>query len=171
MWAVGSGTHPRGGEGWGAELVERGSRQTDGGEGWGAEPVERGSSLADVHQSWQEGQNEVFGHQGQAAEGRPEGALCEEGRDLLTQFWQSRWHCAGGSRPSGDAASAGSGPPGQPLVEILDWNGELCPPLHGAMWSAYYHSHERTPENLELAPWVAGLYARRRKGLAAHQLT
>lgn len=46
-------------------------------------------------------------------------------------------------------------------VEITDWQGELCPKLQGASWSTYYESHGRTPDNLELAPWVAGLYARR----------
>ncbi|KAG1681526.1 hypothetical protein FOA52_014032 [Chlamydomonas sp. UWO 241] len=46
---------------------------------------------------------------------------------------------------------------------IQDWHAETCPPLGGAMWSRYYTMYARTPEVVELAPWVAQLYSKRRR--------
>lgn len=48
-------------------------------------------------------------------------------------------------------------------LEITDWTVETCPKLN-AMWSDYYQNFARTPEDTELAPWVASLphYVKRR---------
>ena len=63
--------------------------------------------------------------------------------DLLTELWRG----ALGSLGEQDK-----------VVYITDWHGELCPPLGGAMWSKYYRHYRRTPENVELAEWVAQRY-------------
>ena len=49
------------------------------------------------------------------------------------------------------------------VVSIIDWHGELCPPLGGAVWSKYYRHYRRTQENVELAEWVAQRYSKRRR--------
>ena len=61
---------------------------------------------------------------------------------------------------------------GFPLKDILchsnvrDWKGEECPyPLGGAMWARYYRMNKRTPENVEMAPWVKARYAKRLRRL------
>ncbi|MEW5298995.1 MAG: hypothetical protein WDW36_002056 [Sanguina aurantia] len=53
--------------------------------------------------------------------------------------------------------TVGSQVEGQP--DECWWEGAFLPPLQ-AMWSSHYESHPRSPEVLELAPWVAPLYAR-----------
>lgn len=45
---------------------------------------------------------------------------------------------------------------------VRQWSGEGIPyPLGGAMWAKYYRINKRTPENVEMAPWVKGRYAKR----------
>lgn len=44
-------------------------------------------------------------------------------------------------------------------------NGSMCPPL-GAHWSDYYRQHARDPSNIQMAPWVAGMYERRTRRAA-----
>mmetsp|Transcript_26836 Transcript_26836/g.72481 ORF Transcript_26836/g.72481 Transcript_26836/m.72481 type:complete len:189 (+) Transcript_26836:398-964(+) len=48
-------------------------------------------------------------------------------------------------------------------VEVATWSLEACP-SYNAMWSHYYQTHKREPNNTELAPWVASLphYVKRR---------
>ena len=70
--------------------------------------------------------------------------------DLLTELWRG----ALGSLGEQDK-----------VVYITDWHGELCPPLGGAMWSKYYRHYRRTPENVELAEWVAQRYSKRRRDI------
>lgn len=45
---------------------------------------------------------------------------------------------------------------------VSDWDASTCPCLRG-LWSDYYAANARTPEVLELAPWVAKRYARLRR--------
>lgn len=49
---------------------------------------------------------------------------------------------------------------------ISRWESQFCPELDAA-WSSYYKHSEREPSNLELAPWVAHRYSRRRKATPA----
>ncbi|DBB02386.1 TPA: hypothetical protein ACH3X3_011389 [Trebouxia sp. C0006] len=44
-------------------------------------------------------------------------------------------------------------------------HGYMCPPL-GAHWSEYYSHHMREPDNVQMAPWVAGMYERRTRRAA-----
>jgi predicted phosphodiesterase len=37
-----------------------------------------------------------------------------------------------------------------------------CPEILGAHWSRYYELYARNPDNITLAPWVSGIYKRRR---------
>ncbi|MEW5313334.1 MAG: hypothetical protein WDW38_004911 [Sanguina aurantia] len=53
-----------------------------------------------------------------------------------------------------------------PLEEC--WEGWFLPALQ-AMWSSHYETHPRTPEVLELAPWVAPLYARTQRMMKQRQ--
>jgi hypothetical protein len=46
-----------------------------------------------------------------------------------------------------------------------EWSAQWAPSLEG-MWSDYYASNPRQPENTELAPWVAARFERRRRRLA-----
>jgi len=50
------------------------------------------------------------------------------------------------------------------LMQALQ-HGYMCPPL-GAHWSEYYSHHRREPHNVQMAPWVAGMYERRTRRAA-----
>ena len=41
----------------------------------------------------------------------------------------------------------------------------MCPPLR-AHWSEHYSQHKRDPDNVQMAPWVAGMYERRTRRAA-----
>ncbi|GFR50414.1 hypothetical protein Agub_g12631, partial [Astrephomene gubernaculifera] len=53
-------------------------------------------------------------------------------------------------------------------VEVGEWRSQWCPP-QAALWSAHYRKHPRTPADLQLAPWVAERYSRRRRHDVARQ--
>lgn len=78
-----------------------------------------------------------------------EGSPSQPAKDLLMELWR------GALGPLGEQGG----------VSITDWHGELCPPLGGAMWSKYYRHCRRTPENVELAEWVAQRYSKRRRAI------
>lgn len=84
--------------------------------------------------------------------------------DLLSRSWLE-WATASAHRHGHSlSASERTTPDQAPVaVAITDWHGELCPPLQGAMWSKYYRMNPRTPENVELAEWVAKRYSKRRR--------
>lgn len=44
-------------------------------------------------------------------------------------------------------------------------HGHMCPPLR-AHWSEHYSQHQRDPDNVQMAPWVAGMYERRTRRAA-----
>ena len=50
------------------------------------------------------------------------------------------------------------------VVFISDWQGEAVPRCR-AMWSTYYEHYPRTPDNTELAEWVAKRYTKRRRAI------
>lgn len=112
--------------------------------------------------------------------------------DLLTSLWRMHLSHASGpgertmsslctSSNSGREAGNGTVRPygairlplssaedGEQFSVVIDqWVGEAVPRLTGAMWSDHYERHPRDPNNVELAPWVAPRYARRRVGEAA----
>ena len=105
--------------------------------------------------------------------------------DLLTCLWRSRLSLActpgvgeltesSSGTSSGNEADNGIGRTYEELssssaedeerlsVAIDQWVGEAVPRLAGAMWSDHYERHPRDPDNVELAPWVAPRYTRRR---------
>jgi hypothetical protein len=63
------------------------------------------------------------------------------------------------------AAAAGGGA-GAPVYQVTSWQAQWVGNL-GGMWSEYYKAHERAPDNVELAPWVAQRYKKYRKRFAA----
>ncbi|KAG2434744.1 hypothetical protein HXX76_007632 [Chlamydomonas incerta] len=83
----------------------------------------------------------------------------------------------GSSGPGSGAAPASSGAAAQqPLaaapagaeVEVLSWRSQWAPE-QACMWSSYYKRSPRTPQELQLAPWVAERYSRRRRRNIAKQ--
>jgi hypothetical protein len=54
----------------------------------------------------------------------------------------------------------------QQVYLISSWEVQWGAPLHG-LWSEYYKTHAREPDNTELAPWVAKRYKRFRRQKAS----
>lgn len=55
-----------------------------------------------------------------------------------------------------------SGPATGQHYRLTSWQASCCPSLQG-MWSSYYHSNPRTPDDVTLAPWVAQRYRKYKK--------
>lgn len=128
---------------------------TEGSAAGGSRALEKGRSGAS------EGKRQVYGDEDKLEHG--ERALGQE--------------AVGGIKAVAVTADdAGSGPAhqllrqvaiGEPLAgnlgwQVQAWEGQVVGPL-SAGWSDYYMTHPRTPQCLELAPWVAPRYQRRRE--------
>ena len=102
----------------------------------------------------------------------------DESRSLVEEYWHQRLIGESGNaslltlepRDGADGATSvcleGQSPPlsaGHGMaISISNWHGEAVPQCT-AMWSKYYAHYQRTPENTELAEWVAKRYTRRRR--------